>query len=43
MEKLLNEEWALDIAAQYGLKQEVQECINAGLTPTQALKEWDIL
>ena len=34
---------ALDIAAQYGLQYEVLKQLNQGDTPTQALKEWDLL
>ena len=34
---------ALNIAAQYGLQYEVLKQLNQGDTPTQALKEWDLL
>jgi len=34
---------ALDVAAQYGLQYEVLKQLNQGDTPTEALKEWDLL
>ena len=34
---------ALDIATQYGLQYEVLKQLNQGDTPTEALKEWDLL
>ena len=34
---------ALNIAAQYGLQYEVLKQLNQGDTPTEALKEWDLL
>lgn len=33
---------ALNYAALYGLQNEVQECLDDGLTPEQALREWDL-
>ena len=34
---------ALSIATQYGLQDEVLKQLNHGDTPTEALKEWDLL
>ena len=34
---------ALNIAVQYGLQYEVLKQLNQGDTPTEALKEWDLL
>ena len=35
---------ALKIAAVYGLEAEVQICMDlVGMTPTEALAEWDLL
>ena len=34
---------ALNIANEYGLSGEVLECIESGMTPEEALKEWDLL
>ena len=39
----MTKEQALKIAAGYGLEAEVAREINSGLTPEQALYEWDIL
>lgn len=33
---------ALHTAKNFGLEAEVLESINSGLTPEQALREWDI-
>lgn len=34
---------ALNIAREYSLLSEVLECIESGMTPEEALKEWDLL
>lgn len=34
---------AIDYARNYGLEYEIEQEIEGGLTPFQALKEWDIL
>ena len=34
---------AINIAKLYGLEQEVEELLNNGFTPDEALKEWDLL
>lgn len=34
---------AIDYARKYGLEYEIEQEIEGGLTPVQALKEWDIL
>jgi hypothetical protein len=34
---------AILIARKYNLEQEVRQELAAGLTPEQALEEWDIL
>lgn len=36
-------EEALAIASKYGLKTEVLEAMKHGLTPDEALEDWDIL
>lgn len=38
----MTKEQALKIAAGYGLEAEVAREINSGLTPEQALYEWDL-
>lgn len=38
----MTKEEALKIAARYGLEIEVAREINSGLTPKQALYEWDL-
>ena len=38
----MTKEQALKIAAYYGLETEVAREINSGLTPEQALYEWDL-
>ena len=43
-EKEINRKRALKIAATYGLEFEVRTCIDlVGMTPTEALAEWDLL
>lgn len=34
---------AIQIARKYNLEREIRQELNAGLTPEQALEEWDIL
>lgn len=41
--KMVREEKAMQIAAQYGLQYEVLQSIKAGYTPEEALREWDLL
>lgn len=38
----MTEQQALNYAALYGLQNEVQQCLDDGLTPEQALREWDL-
>lgn len=38
----MDREEALEIAKDYGLEIEVAEMIDAGLTPDEALREFDI-
>ena len=38
----MTKEQALKVAASYGLEAEVTSEINSGLTPEQALYEWDL-
>ena len=38
----MTREQALKVAACYGLEAEVAREINSGLTPEQALCEWDL-
>ena len=43
-EEEINRQRALKIAAAYGLEFEVRTCIDlVGMTPTEALAEWDLL
>ena len=43
-EEEINRKRALKIAAVYGLEFEVRTCIDlVGMTPTEALAEWDLL
>ena len=43
-EEEISRKRALKIAAAYGLEFEVRTCINLiGMTPTEALAEWDLL
>ena len=39
----MTEEKALEIARENNLEWEVQELLNEGFTPEEALEEWDIL
>lgn len=39
----MTEEEALEIARENDLKWEVQELLNEGFTPEEALEEWDLL
>lgn len=38
----MTKEQALNIASRFGLEAEVANEINSGLTPEQALHEWDL-
>lgn len=38
----MTEQEALNIARMHFLLDEVQECMDNGLTPEQALREWDL-
>ena len=43
-EEEINRKRALKIAAAYGLEFEVRTCMDLiGMTPTEALAEWDLL
>ena len=43
-EEEISRKRALKIAAAYGLEFEVRTCIDLiGMTPTEALAEWDLL
>ena len=43
-EERINRKRALKIASVYGLEFEVRTCIDLiGMTPTEALAEWDLL
>ena len=43
-EEEINRKRALKIAAVYGLEFEVRTCMDlVGMTPTEALAEWDLL
>lgn len=39
----MTREEALEIASEYGLEFEVETMIDAGLTPEEALLEWDLV
>ena len=44
VEEEISRKRALKIAAAYGLEFEVRTCIDLiGMTPTEALAEWDLL
>ena len=44
IEEEINRKRALKIAAAYGLEFEVRTCMDlVGMTPTEALAEWDLL
>ena len=44
IEEEINRKRALKIAATYGLEFEVRTCMDLiGMTPTEALAEWDLL
>lgn len=34
---------ALTLAKRWGLEREFKVCINEGMSPTEALEEWDLL
>lgn len=36
-------EEAIGLAEKYCLEGEVKDCIEHGMTPTEALEEWDLL
>lgn len=38
-----DEKWAVEIAAQYGLVKEYYRARREGLTPEEALEEWDLI
>ena len=43
-EEEISRKRALKIAAVYGLESEVRTCMDlVGMTPTEALAEWDLL
>ncbi len=43
-EEEISRKRALKIAAAYGLESEVRTCMDlVGMTPTEALAEWDLL
>ena len=43
-EEEINRKRALKIAAAYGLEFEIRTCMDlVGMTPTEALAEWDLL
>lgn len=39
----MSREEALAIAKQHDLEYEVQEAMNSGMSPEEALEDWDIL
>ena len=41
--RVLTESEAIKIAAFHGLQYEVTQAIKSGCTPTEALREWDLL
>jgi len=40
---MLTSKEAIMIARKYNLEYEIRQELNSGLTPEQALEEWDIL
>lgn len=41
--KELTEDDAIRIASDYGLETEIQELLDSGYSPEEALEDWDIL
>lgn len=39
----MTEQEAITITQEFGLEYEVQELLNEGYTPEEALEEWDLL
>ena len=39
---MLTSKEAIQIARKYNLEYEIRQELNSGLTPEQALEEWDI-
>jgi len=42
-EERINYKRAIEIAKVYNLDHEVKWCMNCGMTPQEALAEWDLL
>lgn len=43
MAEIFTYQEGLELARRWGLESEYKACINAGMNPTEALEEWDLL
>lgn len=43
MAEIFTYQEGLELAKRWGLESEYEECINSGMSPTEALEEWDLL
>ena len=43
MDEMFTYQEGLELAQRWGLESEYKACINAGMSPTEALEEWDLL
>lgn len=43
MAEIFTYQEGLELAQRWGLEHEYKACINAGMNPTEALEEWDLL
>ena len=43
MDEIFTYQEGLDLAKRWGLESEYMACVADGLTPTEALAEWDLL
>lgn len=43
MDKVVTKATAISVAAKYGLELEVEECIDGGMPPVDALAYWDLI
>lgn len=43
MAEIFTYQEGLDLARRWGLEKEYKDCIAEGMSPTEALDEWDLL
>ena len=43
MDEMFTYQEGLELAQRWGLESEYKACIKAGMSPTEALEEWDLL